>query len=202
MQTGQITSNILIGGIGFTSAVTRTAEGQISHVVALPPGLAGAISADGVDGLATGHGLQAADVIDLHWTASGEQKCRRGIRVDTAGANAVTFDDDPAAEGDALPAVDTAVVVGKQVSIDTLWDGDEVEMIAARAASGGVIDFRKDDGSSALAVKMVGSEAWSWVSGQSVNNPFAGLSLASIRASNSGTASSTLHIGVLYQSVA
>jgi hypothetical protein len=83
-----------------------------------------------------------------------------------------------------------------------LVDGDAVEMIAARASQVGAIDIRDDGGVSVVAVKLPAGEAWSWVSGQSVANPLAGVSVATIRASNGSTTAATLHVGVLYQSVA
>jgi len=201
MQTGTITSTILIGGIGFTSTITRTAEGQISHVVELPAGVAGAVSATGVDGLATGHGLVQGDVVDLHWTGGGEQKCRRGITIDTASANAVTFDDSPPAGGDALPAEDTAVVVGKQIEVNTEWVGNDSEIVAARLSKIGAVDFRDDTAASVLAAKLAAAASWFWAAGQGVDNPFADKTLATIKASNGSTSECTLHVGVLYQSV-
>lgn len=202
MQTGTIAASITVGGITFASNVSRQAEGNISHVVALPAGLAGAISATGVDGLATGHGLQAADVIDVHWTdpSDGTHKCRRGITIDTANANDIAFDETPAGAGDTLPAEDTAVVVSKQVTVTTAFDGDNAEIVAAKATQRGSVDFRSASASLA-AVKLTAGEAWSWVSGQSAANPLTGDPVASIQASNGSTTAAMLYVGVLYQSV-
>lgn len=202
MQTGRISASIVVGGIQFSSSVSRQAEGQVSHVVVLPAGVAGAISAAGVDGLATDHGIAGSDVVDVHWTdpADGTHKCRRGLLVDTANANDIEFDETPAGEGDELPAEDTAVIVSVQVAIETDWDGDDVEMIAAKMTARGVADFRAA-AASVAAVKMVSGEAWSWVSDQGVDNPLTGDPVASVIVSNGMTASATFYLGLLYQSV-
>jgi hypothetical protein len=200
MQTARITSNMTVGGIAFGSTVVRTAEGQISQVVSLPAGVAGAVSATGVDGLASGHGIAQGALVDVHWTADGVAKCRRGLTVDTAATNAITFDNDPAAEGDALPAEDTAVVVSAQVPIVVDFDGDDCEMIAAAANRAAVIDFRSA-AESLLAVNLSANEAWSWYSGQQGDNPLTGDPVASIVASNATTTAAVLQVGILYQSV-
>ena len=202
MQTAQITGNYVVGGISFTSTVSRSAEGQISHVVDLPAGVAGKISASGVDNLATGHGIQAADVIDVHWTdpTDGSHKCRRGLTVDAANANDIEFDETPAGEGDALPAVGTDVFVSVQTVISTDWDGDDAEMVACKSTVRAMADFR-EAAASQEAVKLVAGEAWSWVSGQGVANPFAGNPVVSIKLSNGGATAGKFYLGLLYQSV-
>lgn len=200
MQTGTIAATITIGGTNFRSTASRQAEGHVAHVVAIPAGIAGAISAAGVDGLATGHGLVQNDVIDIHWTAAGVRKARRGVTVDTAAANAITFNDDPAAEGDALPAEDTAVVVSKRVTIDTEWDGDDIEILACKATKDLMADFRTA-AASEMAKHLSADEAWWWISGQGVANPLASDSVASIVLSSATTTAGVFYLGLLYQSV-
>lgn len=201
MQTGRISSTISVGGISFAASVSRQAEGQVSHIVDLPAGLAGAISAAGVDGLPTGHGLVQSDVIDVHWTDPGDSshKCRRGLVVDVTSTNAIEFDEEPEGEGDALPAVETPVVVGKQVPIDTDWLGELVELIAIKATKRAVADFR-EAAASKVAVKLVANEAWSWASGQGVDNPFLGEAIAGMAVSNGSTEAAIFYCGLLYQS--
>ena len=202
MQTGQIVSSIVVGGIQFTSTVSRTAEGQVSQVVVIPAGQAGAISATGVDGLTTGHGIIATDVIDVHWTHPADgvtHKCRRGLLVDSATANAIVFDETPVGEGDALPAEDTAVVVSVQVIVETDWDGDLLEMIAAKNTARAMADFRAA-AASIMALKQVAGEAWSWASGQGIANPLTGDPVSSVVLSNGSTAAATFYLGLLYQS--
>lgn len=203
MLTATITSSYSVGGIAFVSTASRQAEGQIGHVLTLPAGVAGAISAAGVDGLATGHGILDTDTVDVHWDdpTDGSHKCRRGLAVDTVAANAITFDNDPAAEGDALPAEDTAVVVSLRVTVNTDFDGDDVEVVAARCTQRAVVDFRAAAASLA-AVKLPAGEAWSWMSDQGAANPLTGDPVDTVVASNGTVTEATLNLGALYQSVA
>jgi len=201
MLTATIASTFSVGGIAFTSQASRSAAGQIGHNITLPAGVAGAISAAGVDGLATGHGIAGSDVVDVHWTdpADGTHKCRRGLTVDTANANDIEFDETPTGEGDALPAEDTAVIVGLQVEVNTDFDGDDMEIVAVRSSQRAVIDFR-DAAASLSAVKLPAAEAWSWVSGQGVANPLTGDPVDKAVASNGSTTAATLNLGILYAS--
>lgn len=204
MQTGQITSNIVVGGIQFSSTVSREADGQIGHSTALAAGIAGVMGDAGVDidGITAGHGLLAADIIDVHWTdAAGLHKCRKGITIDTANANDVVFDEAPAGTGDAYPAAEWAVIIGVQVVIDTDFDGDLNEMIACKSTVRANADFQEDDNTLLLAVKLVAGEAWSWCSDQSIANPLTGNAVGQIKVSNGSITAGTFYCGVLYQSV-
>lgn len=203
MATGRIASNLSVGGIAFGSTITRTAEGNISHEVSLPAGFAGAISSaatGGVDGLVTGHGLVGNDYVDIHWTVAGVAYSMRGRQIDSASTNAVVLKADPAGEGTALPAEDTAVIISKQVAIDTVFEGDDIEIIATKSTRNAVVDVRDSSGSE-LLLDLVAEEAWWWASDQGVANPLDSDTVASILASNASTTIGTLYIGVLYQSV-
>jgi hypothetical protein len=202
MQTARIASSILVGGIQFSSTVTRQATGEISHVPVLDAGVAGLVSATGVDGLPTGHGIIQTDVIDVHWTDSGDgtHKCCRGLTVDSATTNAIVFNDTPAHEGDAMPAEETPVVVSVQTVIETDWDGDLTKMIGCRCANRACVDFRSSSASIA-ATKLVAGEGWWWASDQSIANPLAGETVDTIRVSNGSTTEATFYFGVLYASV-
>jgi hypothetical protein len=202
-QTGRIQSNYTIGGISFTATATRTAEGQVAPFVdTVPAGVAGAISATGADGLTVGHGILQGAIVDVHWTdpADGTHKVRRGLTVDTTAAAAITFDNAPVAEGDALPAEDTVVVIGVQVVAACLLDGDLIEMIGAMATQRASMDIRSA-AASLLALKLVASEGWAWVSNQSVANPLAAGDITHLVLSNSSVVAMTLSVGLLYQSV-
>lgn len=203
MLTATIAATYTVGGISFTSQASRQAVGQIGHVLTLPAGVAGAISAAGVDGLADGHGFEALDVVDVHWTdpADGSHKCRRGVTIDTANANDIEFDNDPAAEGDALPAEDTAVVVAQRAEINTDFDGDDAKVVAARCGQRAVVDFRSA-AASLSAVKLPAAEAWSWMSDQGVANPLTGDPVDKAVASNGSTTAAALNLGILYDSAA
>ena len=203
MQTGQIVSQCVVGGISFPSTVTRYGEGQVSHVVALIAGATGLINDGvGVDGMETGHGITGAMVIDVHWDDPGDgtHKCRRGLLVDTANANDIEFDEVPAGLGDALPADETPVIVSEQVIIDTDWEADLLAMIASKCTQRAVADFW-DLGGSELTLKQVAGEAWTWASDQGVANPLDGDTVDLLYVSNGSATAATFYLGLLYQSV-
>ena len=168
----------------------------------VPAGIAGAISAAGVDGLADNHGIEQGDLVDVHWTdpADGTHKCRRGITVDVAAANAIEFDNDPAAEGDALPAEDTAVVVSQRVTINASFDGDDMVILGLKADQRLMVDFRTA-AESLDARKLIANEGYSWATGLA-DNPLTGEAVATIVASNGSTVATVLYLGLLYDSVA
>lgn len=202
-QTGTLTVTISIGGIAFSGKASRTGEGSIGQVVTLPAGKAGAISASGVDGLTTGHGIIGTDIIDIHWDdpSDGSHKCRRKVTVDSAAANAITFDNSPAAEGDTLPAEDTAVVIAKQVTISQGFIANQLQLIGAVATERAVLDFRSS-GASELAQKLVSKEGWAWAINQGVANPMSGDTIATMVASNGSTTAATLTVTGLLDTVA
>jgi hypothetical protein len=200
---GKLTITCSIGSKAFSGSVTVDGEGAFNLDPVLPAGKAGAISATGVDGLVTGHGIVDTDTIDVHWTdpSDGTHKCRRKIEVDTAATNAITFDNSPAAEGDALPAEDTAVVVAKQVTISQAFSGDLLLMICAKTSQRSIVDFR-DSGGSELAQKLVANGMWSWDNVQGAANPMAGDSIVSIVASNGSITATTLELSAVIDAVA
>jgi hypothetical protein len=203
-QRGTLSHNVSLAGLSFGGSIAREGEGVISQVVDLPAGKAGAISATGVDGLATGHGIVQTDVIDVHWSdpADSTYKCRRGLTVDTASANAVTFNETPAGTGDALPAEHTAVVIAKQVEIaDIGFDGDNLVMLAMAADQRAAVDLH-DAGGIELAVTMETSEGYSWADNLGTASPVAGDDIVSAVASNGTTTATVLYLAALLDSVA
>lgn len=202
MQTGYFNAQAVVAGLTFNISAPREAEGQVSHVVVLEPGIAGAISAAGVDGLVEGHGIQQGDKIDVHWSdpSSGDHKCRRGLVVDTAETTSIEFDESPAGEGDALPDEDTAVVVDVQTEVATSWDGDDLELLVCGATGRMMADFRTAVESKNAAKLASGVLSW-WLSDISMTNPYTGDPITVIRLSNGSVAAVTFNCGLLYQSV-
>jgi len=176
----------------------------VAHVVTLPAGFAGAMAAAGtqVTGLAVGHGFVTSNIVDIHWTHPADgvtHKSRRGIVVDSSTATSITFNETPAGTGDAYPADATAVIVGIQVSIDTDWDGDLLDMIAVKATVRAMAVFF--DATVALTAHyLAANAAASWASGLGVTNPYAGNPVSTIYASNGSIVAGTLSVGVLYRS--
>ena len=199
MPTATNSSYISIAGITIQSSQSRTASGQISHEVSLPVGSAGTLSTrtdddTGVATLSAGHGLVFGDVVDVYWDGG----VRYGMDVTAVDGNDVTID---LGAGDVLPAQDTALVVTKVVVIDTDFDGDLMEMIAAASTKRGHIAFRDSTPTVLKAVELTANEAWAWATGTEITNPLAGNPVNDIRASNGdASAAATLKLGVLYDS--
>ncbi|MCK9569991.1 hypothetical protein M0R72_13695 [Candidatus Pacearchaeota archaeon] len=205
MPTGTITKKVTAGGLTLQSTVTRTEEAVIAQSIALAAGVAGEISSAGVDTLATGHGILDTDTVDVHWTdAAGVQKCRYGISVDTVSTNAITFDDDPAAAGDALPAENYEVVVSVQTPIEIAFDSAQLMLFAAECTQNAHINVLNDDPVSVYALKIAARDVRHWAEGEGIDNPFTGEDddiIDSIVASNGSTTAATLKIVVMYDSV-
>ncbi len=201
MPTATLTQVASVAGLSIQSALARTASSQISHesTPPLPAAKAGSLSTrtddnTGVVTLAAGHGLEMGDVVDVYWAGAGNY--RYGMDVTAVNGNDVTVDGGAGAN---LPAQDTAVTVGEQVTIDTDFDGDLVKLIVANCSLRAHIAFRDATPTVLKEVELQANEAWSWVAGQGIANPLAGSPVNDIKASNgdaSGTA--TLRIGVLY----
>lgn len=205
MPTATITRNVSIGGMSLPSSINRTEEGSISHEITLAAGKAGEVTADGagVDGLDTGHGLSVSDVVDLHWTADGDHKVRYGIVIDASNANDVEFDNVPAAEGDAVPAENTEVVICVQQVIDTDVDFNDAKLVSVHCTQRGHCAFTNDDPVTQLGLKVAADTTWIWNEGEGITNPFIGETddvMDEINVSNGTVTAATLKIGILYDS--
>jgi len=202
-QTSTVTLNYVIGGTSFSSKETKTAEGAISHVLDLPAGIAAVRTTPGSDTMVTGHGLVATDIVDVHWDdpTDGTHKVRRGLTIDIANANDVTFDETPAGEGDALPANGTALVLGKQVVVSTLFDGDDLELVATKCDVKSMVDMRTV-AASKQAQKLAAGASWFWLKGFGFTNPLAASDITEAKASNGSVTAGTVNFALMYQSVA
>lgn len=207
MPSATIARNVAIAGMNLNSSISRTEEGLISHEVTMTAGFAGAVTAAGagVDGLAGGHGIQVSDIIDMHWTASGLHKVRYGITVDVSNANDIEFDDSPAAEGDAVPAEDTEVVVAVQQVIDTDVDMNNAKLVSIHCGQQAHCAFTNDDPATMKGLKIASNATWIWNEGEGIDNPFLAETddvLDEINATNGSVTEATLKIGILYDSQA
>lgn len=202
MPTGTIDSSISVGGLEFSSKASKTANGQVGQIVALIAAAPGLKSALGVNTMTTGHGIIGGDVVDVQWTdpADGTHKARRAVTVDIANANDITFDETPAAVGDAYPANATAVTVHKRINVDTDFDGDLVEMIAVKSTGRCVVDFRDVSGVVLLSQKLAADQAFTWINGQGVANPLTGNPVDHIKVSSGLAAATTFSLGLIYRS--
>ena len=202
MPTGQISSDVSLAGISFTSTVTRTESGQISHEVTLPAAEAGTLSTrtDNEEGTATlgeGHGIETSDLVDIYWSGG----CRRGVTVGTVDGTSVPFGEgENIGAGDNLPTQGTAIFVAERVPINTDFDGDDVVMIAVHSTQRCQVDFEDSEDASLAALELAAEEVWTWMSDQPATNPLAGNPVDEIQATSGVATAATLKIGVLYDS--
>jgi len=199
MPVGSVGITISIAGISIQSAVSRMAEGQISHEVQLPAGKAGTLTTRTSDtvGEATlgdGHGIQTGDVVDVYWTGG----VRYGVTVGAVAGNAVPLTD--SGDGDVYPAQDTALVASKQVTINTDFDGDDAEMFAAHCTKRAHVNFLDAGQASLEPVELAANEVWWWASSVGPTNPLTGNAVDEVRVSNGTTDAATFKLGILYDS--
>jgi len=187
-----------IAGLAIQSVQTRTASGQIGHDPTLGAAKAGSLTTrtDDNTGIVTcseGHGIQSLDVVDVYW-ADG---VRYGM-VATVTVNAVAVE---GGAGEALPAQATAVTVGVTTNLDTDFDGDLLEMIAAHSTKRAMIVFLDVDDVVLKAVELTAGEAWAWSSGGDIANPLTGNPVAYVLVSNGDSAAAAaVKLGILYSS--
>ena len=195
MANGSINSTMTIGEMTISGAVARTADGTLTHEVALPAGTAGTLTTrtdndTGVATLASGHGLSTSDVVDVYWDGG----VRYGMTATVAG-DAITVD---LGAGDNLPSQDDVVVVTLQVQITSDFDGDNVQLIGVGCDQRAHLDFQTGVPASLAAVDIPAGEEWHWAADQAIANPLTGAAVADIYASNgSSTTAATLKIGIL-----
>ena len=201
-QTSSYTTNYNVGSSSITGNRSIMADRVESYEFTLAAGQAGVMdSTTGVDGLTTGHGLVTADIIDLHYDdpSTGEHKVRRGLVIDTDAANAITFDETPAGEGDSLPANDVNVVVAVQVTLTTMSVvGNNIKLIVVGATSKSVIDIRQNASTSKQVAVLPADDAWAYVKFGNNTNPFAGITITVIHCSNATTSEGRMTLAVNY----
>ena len=173
---------------------SRTADSMFRVTPTLAAGIAGAISATGVDGLETGHGIEAADLVGVSWLAA----TRYHITVDTATANAIVFDDTPTAGGDALPAEETAVIVSVETSLDIAGDGDQVQAFAVSCDQAANVRWLESDGTVIWEIELTAGVPYAWVESGPVANPLTGNPWSEIVAVNRTTTAANLELSILY----
>jgi len=141
MPTATYGVSLTVGGISIQNSIARTADHPNTYEVSLPAGTAGTLTTrtddDTGDITAAGHGLVATDDVDVHWDAAGVMKNRYGMKVSAVAGDVVTVGTAPGdiGAGDVLPAATTAVVITKQVTVNTTVDGDTVQIAGIVAES-------------------------------------------------------------------
>jgi hypothetical protein len=205
--------NLSVGGVSIQPPpIVRTGDHPNPYEVTLPPGKAGTLSTrtDNDTGVITaaGHSLIVGDVVDVYWSVAPAGR-RYGMKVSAVAGNDVTVGTlaGEIGAGDNFPVQGSAVVITKQVVINTAIDGDKIQIIGLMmecpldAAAVGHISFF-DSGPVQIAqfdlahndptiIDVVGG----------ATNPFTGNPIVSAGATNgSSTQSATLKIASLEDS--
>lgn len=200
-QTSTANLTFTIGSVSIASIETRTGEEVASFNITLPVGIAGLMNGTtSIDALDGSHGFEVADVIDIHWTdpTDSSHKCRRGIRVDTSNTNDIIFDETPAGEGDALPADETVVIVGLQITVSAInIVGSTIVMVASGCDQQSNLDFRTASDSIQSTKHALGS-SWGWIKNWGDVNPFVSDTILNLVASNGSITIATMTVAVMY----
>lgn len=191
--------SVVVGGITLAGSLSRSADGQISEVVALPAAKAGTLTTRTDDDtgevtLGDGHGITTGMTVNVYWAAGN----RNGVTVGVVAGNDVPID---LGAGDNLPAQDTAVTVAEVVEVDVDFDGDLAVLLAASLSKGGHVDIQDAAGTQIVGLDLAAGEPWVWADGGPLLNPLAGETVGKLAAANSSaTAAAELRFGVLYDS--
>jgi len=146
---------------------------------------------------AAGHGIAGADLVDVYWAGGA----RYAVTVDSvAGVGDVelTFDDTPAATGDALPADETAVIVCERVTVNTQIDGDAVKLFGVSCDQRSQITFYDVGDAIIKQYELPVANAFAlWYSTSEATNPLTGNPITYAKVSNGSTTAGTLKIRCL-----
>jgi len=190
MPTGSISIAANIAGSNILKSISKTADHPQAFEVDLPVGtdVSSWAKTDADTGVATmsaGHGLTNG-TYDAYWSGG----CRFGLTGTFAGDD-LTLD---GGAGDDFPASSTAMVVCKQVEINTAIDGDNVQIFACCAEYASTsedspvhVDFQDSGSASIHDIDLVANEPSTWWADSGVTNPFTGNPIVDCFASNGST---------------
>jgi hypothetical protein len=199
MATGIVKIDASIAGTTPTiRQYTVTEEGSIALTPTLVAGDAGTINAggDGVDTLATGHGILDTDTVTIAW-ATGK---RYGCTVETSTTNAITV---AAGAGDALPAEDTAVIVGVEQELIFPLDGDEVVILLVDCQQRSVAHFRKAADVSMFALELqTNAPPFLWFTDCGYANPLTGDACLTVVVANCTTTAALMTLVAIFDPAA
>ena len=135
MPQATYVTSLSVGGVSIQPPpVVRTGDHPNPYEVVLPAGKAGTLSTrtDDDTGVITapGHTLQIGDTVDVYWSVAPAGR-RYGMQVSSVDGDDVTVGTlaGEVGDGDNFPAEDSAVVISKQVVINTAIDGDKIQII-------------------------------------------------------------------------
>jgi hypothetical protein len=182
----QIVKSFILNSVAFTEQSTINGAGGDIVDENLPAALACTLStrtdADtGVLTFTTDPGLTVGQRVDVYWAGG----CRRGMKVSSisgSGPYLVTIGtgSGDVGAGDNLPVVTTVMSVGKPVSVEFLFTGNNAVALVASAAAAAVIVLT--DASDVELTKFVflAAGADQWNNTMSSPNPVAGDAVAKV----------------------
>ena len=201
MPTFSYNVNLSIGGVNIARGVPRSGDHPNPYEITLPAGKAGTLSTrtdndTGVATVASGHGITTSDLVDVYWSGG----MRYGMSVTATTSTTISVD---AGAGDNFPVAATAIVVTKQVSVNTAIDGDSIQVIGILAeyatnpspAVMSHVHFQSSAPATIAEIDLTSNVPQVWDIAGGATNPFTGNPIVVCKASNgSGTDAATLKI--------
>ncbi len=200
MPSASYSISLSVGGVAIQKAVTRTGDHPNTYEISLPAGKSGTLTTrtdddTGVLTVASGHGITDSDTVDVYWSGG----MRYGVDVTATTSTTISID---LGSGDVLPAASTAIVVTKQVDINTHIDGDNVQIIAIAAeytdqasADKAHVDMQDSGGATIEEIDLTANVPRVYDITGGDTNVFTGNPITQTKASNgSSTAAATLKI--------
>ena len=204
-----VTHATSISGGGVTiqpQAVMRTGSASIGYEETLTAGTAGTLSTRSTDvagtlTVATGHGVVTGDKIDIHWDLAGVKGVAYSATVGTVAAapgdTSIPF---TLADGDVLPAEDSAVVMSEQLSINASIDGDNAKILAVivetndkSLRTAAHVQFVDSSAAEIAEIDLITNVPQVWdIEGGSAN-PFTGNPITAAKVSNAGSSSTEVY---------
>jgi hypothetical protein len=182
-----------LGGITIQRSILRSGDHPNPYEITLPAGKAGTLSTrtDNDTGVVTAadHTLVVGDKVDIYWSGGR----RYGMAVSSVSGNDVTVGTGAGevGAGDVFPAQGTAVVIAKQLQINTAIDGDKVQIFGlamefadANEASKGHVSFKDSGGLTIAELDLSANTPSVYDVAGGQTNPFTGNPITAAYASN------------------
>lgn len=191
-----VADSVTIAGRTYTQNATLNGTVVIAGEPTVPIAQAGVVTSggtttSGVLTLGTGHGIVTGQVVDLYWGASGAGRLLEAT-VGTVSGTSVpitatgTFEDGASD----LPANTTAIFVSPRISESVGFVGNNLQGIVCNfpgaATFEGTFSFYSS-GTLELQVPVQAGNNWTWFYQCGYVNPFAGLTITSLRYSHNET---------------
>jgi hypothetical protein len=204
MGTATLGINCNVAGVSAALGKTVTEEGEITQKPTPPMGYAGPISTDTdrvITTISSDPAIVATDWVAIFWAAG---YCRDKVQsVTGASSNVIKLSSGGADhEGTALPTDATDCIISKEVVVNTVFDGDDVQAIATATGARASISFRKAADALIVTKEYLTTLPYYWMSGLGWTNDLTGDPVETIRVATADTTQSQeIAIGILYDSV-